>query len=41
MVTESPLKFPTSSITAFAKGNGYLVGSIEGRCGVKNFDCNS
>jgi mRNA export factor len=32
------LKFPTTSIAVFPDGNGYLIGSIEGRCGVKYID---
>lgn len=38
-MTESPLKHATSTVQVFANGKGYLVGSIEGRCGVKNYDC--
>ena len=37
-MTESPLKFPTTAISVFADGKGYAVGSIEGRCGIKNYD---
>jgi len=37
-VTESPLKFATTSIAVFGDGKGYAVGSIEGRCGIKNYD---
>ena len=37
-VTESPLKFSTTAIACFADGKGYAVGSIEGRCGIKNYD---
>ena len=37
-VTESPLKFATTSISVFGDGKGYAVGSIEGRCGIKNYD---
>ena len=37
-VTESPLKFSTTAICCFADGKGYAVGSIEGRCGIKNYD---
>ena len=38
MIRESPLKYATSSISAFADGKGYAVGSIEGRCGIVNID---
>ena len=37
-VTESPLKFATTSIAVFGDGKGYAIGSIEGRCGIKNYD---
>ena len=37
-VAESPLKFATTSIACFGDGKGYAVGSIEGRCGIKNVD---
>ena len=37
-MTESPLKFATTSICVFGDGKGYAVGSIEGRCGIKNYD---
>ena len=37
-VTESPLKFGTTAIACFADGKGFAVGSIEGRCGIKNYD---
>ena len=37
-VVESPLKYATSSISCFADGQGYAVGSIEGRCGIVNVD---
>jgi hypothetical protein len=40
-VKESPLKYPTSSICAFADGKGYAIGSIEGRCGIINVDLNA
>ena len=36
--TTSPLKESTSSIQCFADGKGYVIGSIEGRCGVKYID---
>ena len=35
---ESPLKFATTSIAVFGNGKGFVVGSIEGRCGVQNYD---
>lgn len=38
---QSPLKWATSSLSAFADGKGYAVGSIEGRCGIVNVDLNS
>ena len=37
-VIESPLRFATSSLSVFADGKGFAVGSIEGRCGIQNFD---
>lgn len=37
-VTISPLKYPTTSIACFSDGKGYVIGSIEGRCGVKYID---
>ena len=37
-VMSSPLKESTTCIQCFADGKGYIVGSIEGRCGVKNID---
>ena len=37
-ILESPLKFATTSIEVFGDGRGFVVGSIEGRCGVKNYD---
>lgn len=37
-ITESPLKLATTSIAVFGDGKGYAVGSIEGRCGIKNYD---
>jgi len=39
-VVESPLKFATSAVSCFADGKGYAVGSIEGRCGIQNYDVN-
>jgi hypothetical protein len=35
-VSESPLKYATSSLCAFADGKGFAIGSIEGRCGVND-----
>jgi len=32
------LKFATTSICCFGDGKGFVVGSIEGRCGVNNYD---
>ena len=37
-VMTSPLKESTSCIQCFADGKGFVIGSIEGRCGVKNID---
>ena len=37
-VSDSPLKFATTSIAVFGNGKGYAIGSIEGRCGIKNYD---
>ena len=37
-VMVSPLKYPTTSIAAFPDGKGFAIGSIEGRCGIKNID---
>lgn len=37
----SPLKYQTRHVEAFPNGNGYVVTSIEGRCGVKNIDFNN
>ena len=37
-VTESPLKYATTAISVFGDGKGYAVGSIEGRCGICNYD---
>ncbi|QPG73750.1 RNA export factor gle2 [Brettanomyces nanus] len=36
--TLSPLKFQTRSIACYPKGDGYAVGSIEGRCGIQYVD---
>jgi len=35
---ESPLKYATTSLTVFGDGKGFVVGSIEGRCSVNNYD---
>jgi hypothetical protein len=40
-VTESPLKYATSTICAFADGKGYAIASIEGRCGIVNINLNA
>jgi mRNA export factor len=37
-VMMSPLKYATTSIACFSDAKGFVVGSIEGRCGVKNID---
>lgn len=37
-ITESPLKFSTTSICVFGDGKGFAVGSIEGRVAIKNYD---
>jgi hypothetical protein len=37
-IETSPLKFSTSAISVFGDAKGYAVGSIEGRCGIKNYD---
>ena len=37
-VQESPLKFGTTAIACFPDGKGFAIGSIEGRCGIKNYD---
>ncbi len=31
----SPLKFQTRSISCYPKGDGFGIGSIEGRCGIQ------
>lgn len=33
--TKSPLKYQTRVVSCFLKGNGYAVGSIEGRCAIQ------
>lgn len=33
--TQSPLKFQTRVVSCFIKGNGYAVGSVEGRCAIQ------
>jgi mRNA export factor len=37
-VIESPLKYATTAVDCFPDGKGFCIGSIEGRCCVKNFD---
>ena len=37
-ITMSPLKHPTTAICCFVDGKGYAIGSIEGRCGIKNIE---
>jgi mRNA export factor len=37
-VENSPLQYQTRCLAAFPGGTGYLVGSIEGRVGVQNFE---
>ena len=37
----STLKYPTTAIACFPKGNGFAIGSIEGRCGIKYVDVNN
>lgn len=34
----SPLKYQTRSIGCYPKGDGYAIGSIEGRCGIQYID---
>lgn len=34
----SPLKYQTRAITCYPQGNGYAVGSIEGRCAIQYID---
>lgn len=34
----SPLKFQTRSLACFIKGDGYAIGSVEGRCAIQNID---
>lgn len=36
--TTSTLKWQTRCLTCFPAGNGYAVGSIEGRVGIQYFD---
>lgn len=36
--TMSPLKYQTRSIGCYPKGDGYAIGSIEGRCGIQYID---
>lgn len=35
---QSPLKFQTRVVTCFPTGNGYAIGSIEGRCAMQYVD---
>lgn len=37
-VMVTPLSGPTTCISCFPDGKGFIVGSIEGRCGVKYVD---
>jgi hypothetical protein len=37
-VDQSPLQYQTRCLAAYPDNTGYLVGSIEGRVGVQNFD---
>ena len=37
-IVQSPLKYATTSISCFSDGKGFVIGSIEGRCGVKYID---
>ncbi len=39
-VFESHLKYQTRYISCFSEGNGYAIGSIEGRVAIKNVDLN-
>lgn len=34
----SPLKYPTTCVACFSDAKGFVLGSIEGRCAVKNVD---
>lgn len=34
----SPLKYQTRAITCYPQGNGYAIGSIEGRCAIQYID---
>ncbi|CCK69454.1 RNA export factor GLE2 KNAG_0C03490 [Huiozyma naganishii CBS 8797] len=36
--TQSPLKWQTRSIACYNEGDGYAVGSVEGRCAIKYVD---
>ncbi|BFZ54354.1 RNA export factor gle2 [Savitreella phatthalungensis] len=33
--SQSPLKFQTRVVSCFIKGNGYAIGSVEGRCAIQ------
>lgn len=37
-VIEATLKFPLTALSCFSDGKGFCLGSIEGRCQVKNYD---
>lgn len=36
--TESPLRYQTRTISVFIDGQGYAIGSIEGRCAIHHFN---
>ncbi|ODV81952.1 WD40 repeat-like protein [Suhomyces tanzawaensis NRRL Y-17324] len=36
--TQSPLKYQTRTVACYPQGNGYAVGSIEGRCAIQYID---
>ena len=36
--SQSPLKFQTRVVSCFIKGNGYAIGSVEGRCAIQYVD---
>jgi mRNA export factor len=36
-IQETPLKFQTRCVSIFSDGDGYIAGSIEGRCAVQYF----
>jgi mRNA export factor len=35
---QSPLKYQTRVVSCFATGNGFAVGSVEGRCAIQYVD---